>query len=521
MPSNGALRTAGTEARRVSQPQVLPLDAHNQRLLDALSPGDWKNPQPAGSYNLVVLGGGTAGLVCAVGAAGLGAKVALIERHLLGGDCLNFGCVPSKALLSAAHAAHAARNRFAGTDAVAPTPDFAAAMEWVRERRAKIAPHDGAQRVAGEGVDVFLGEGSFTAPDCVTVGGAELHFKKAVIATGGRAGLPPIAGLEGVPYLTNETVFGLTEAPRHLLVIGAGPIGCELAQAMRRLGCDVTLLDRDARILPKDDERAAQILQETLQGEGVRVELSVDILRAEKASSGVRLVLRSRDSEDARERAVEGSHLLVAAGRIPNVEGMGLELAGVAYDERRGVEVDDRLRTTNSNIFAAGDVVGSFQFTHMADAMARNVLRNAFFFGRAETSSLVVPWATYTDPEVAHVGITRGQAKAEGLESVEIELGALDRAILEGVDRGFARAYYDKKGRIQGATIVAPRAGDLIGELTLAMTHRMSLAQLASVIHPYPSQGEISKKLGDAYMRTRLTPGVKRLFERWFRFLRR
>ncbi|MEZ4232357.1 MAG: mercuric reductase [Polyangiaceae bacterium] len=503
----------------MTQPRVLPEDDANQRLVDAVHPADWQNPEPSESYNLVVLGGGTAGLVCAVGAAGLGAKVALVERHLLGGDCLNFGCVPSKALLAAAHGAHSARNPFAVSD-TSPKPDFASAMAWVRDRRARIAPHDGAARIAGEGVDVFLGEGRFTAADVISVGSVELRFKKAVIATGGRAGLPPISGLEGVPYLTNETVFELTEAPRHLLVIGAGPIGCELAQAMRRLGCEVTLLDRDTRVLPKDDERAAEILREVLEQEGVRVALNVDIERAEETSAGVRLSLRSRDAKDAPAETLEGSHLLIAAGRVPNVEDLGLELAGIAFDPRRGVEVDDRLRTTNSSVFAAGDVAGGFQFTHAADAMARNVLRNAFFFGRAKTSSLVVPWATYTDPEVAHVGVTRHDAEAEGLESIEVELGSLDRAILEGVERGFARAYYDSKGRILGASIVAPRAGDLIGELTLAITHGMTLSQLASVIHPYPSQGEISKKLGDAYMRTRLTPRVKRLFERWFRFLR-
>ena len=501
-----------------------PVDDADWRLLRTLRPTDWQNPEPSGVYNLVVLGGGTAGLVCAVGAAGLGAKVALIERHLLGGDCLNYGCVPSKALLAAAHGAFAARNPFAPGRGSIGKPDFPAAMQWVRERRAKIAPHDGAARIAGEGVDVFLGEGRFTAPDRVSVGDTELVFKKAVIATGGRAGVPPISGLDSVPYLTNETVFSLTEAPQHLLVIGAGPIGCELSQAMRRLGCEVTLLDRDARILPKDDERAANILQETLVQEGVRVTLHVDILRTTAVPSaltpaGVRLMIRSRDT--AEERALEGSHLLIAAGRVPNVEDLGLEVAGVAFDERKGITVDDRLCTTNSNIYAAGDVASALQFTHMADAMARNVLRNAFFFGRAKTSALVVPWATYTDPEIAHVGVTRQQAEAEGLESLEVNLGTLDRAILEGIDQGFARAYYDAKGHVRGATIVAPRAGDLIGELTLAVTHGMTLAQLASAIHPYPSQGEISKKLGDAYMRTRLTPTVKQLFERWFRFLRR
>lgn len=506
----------GVDPRRVTQPLVLPDDDANRRLVAAVHPSDWKNPKPRGTYNLVVLGGGTAGLVCAVGAAGLGAKVALVERHLLGGDCLNFGCVPSKALLAAAHGAYAARNRFAGTSELELKPDFAAAMAWVRERRAKIAPHDGAERIAREGVDVFLGDGKFTAPDRIAVGDAELAFKKAVIATGGRAGKPPIPGLDDVPYLTNETVFSLTEAPRHLLVIGAGPIGCELSQAMHRLGCDVTLLDRDARILPKDDPQAAQILQETLEQEGVRITLGVDIQRAEKTENGVRLVLRSKQ----REERLEGSHLLIAAGRVPNVEGLGLEAAGVAFDPRKGVRVDDHLRTTNSNVFAAGDVASALQFTHMADAMARNVLRNAFFFGHAKTSALVVPWATYTDPEVAHVGVSREQADADGLESVEVSLASLDRAILEGVERGFARAYYDSKGRVLGATVVAPRAGDLIGELTLAITHGLTLSQLASAIHPYPSQGEISKKLGDAYMRTRLTPRVKTLFDGWFRLRR-
>lgn len=514
-----------TERGGERQPEVLPADEFNRNLVDVLRPSEWQNPTPSGRYNLVVIGGGTAGLVCAVGAAGLGAKVALIEEHLLGGDCLNFGCVPSKALLSAAHAVHAARtNPFgsaSGTDAArgadfAAEVDFAAAMRWVRERRAKIAPHDGAKRISGEGVDVFLGRGEFVAADKIRVGEAELSFKRAVVATGARAALPPIPGLDGVPYLTNETVFSLTERPAHLLVLGAGPIGCELAQAMRRLGAKVTVVDRDSRILPKDDPKASQILQETLAGEGVGFELEADIARAEETPDGVRLALKSKGGE----RNLDGSHLLVAAGRKPNVTGMGLDVASIEFDERKGVKVDDRLRTSNPKVFAAGDVASPLQFTHAADAMARNVLRNAFFFGRAKTSGLVIPWATYTDPEVAQVGVTAAEAARQGLASIEIDFATLDRAILEGVDKGFARAYYDSKGRIHGATLVAPRAGDLIGELILAVTQQMTLGQLASAVHPYPSQGEIAKKLGDAYMRTRLTPLVKRLFVRWFAFLR-
>lgn len=496
--------------------EILPFDEHNQKLVSHVRPDSWVNPRAEGRYNLVVIGGGTAGLVCAMGAAGLGARVALIERHLLGGDCLNFGCVPSKGILAAAHAAQRIRDaeRF-GISVEGQHIDFGRAMEWVRRTRASIAPHDSAQRFKEAGIDVFLGEGRFVEPRVIEVDGERLSFGKAVVATGGHAFVPPIAGLDSVNHLTNETIFSLEQRPEHLIVVGAGPIGCELAQAFRRLGSEVTLLDMSERVLPKDDAKAAKLIQQRFLEEGIRLVLSAKLERVESTEQGVRVWLEAGSPKE-----LSGSHLLLAAGRRPNVAGMGLEAAGVEFDEKQGVRVDRRLRTTNKHVFAAGDVAGHFQFTHAADAMARMVLKNAFFFGRSKVDSLVVPWATYTDPEVAHIGISAADAEAQGAGVVEVELSSMDRAIVEGTTTGFAKAFHDKKGRILGATVVAENAGDLIGELSLAMTGKLSLGTISAAIHPYPTQGEIIKRLGDAYMRTRLTPTVAGLFERWFRWLR-
>ncbi len=495
-------------------------DPHDRQLAMHVHPGDWVNPEPAPSYNLVVVGGGTAGLVSAAGAAGLGARVALVEKHLLGGDCLNIGCVPSKALIAAARAWHGARR---GHDFGAPRVegdgDFDAAMKRMRRLRAGIAPHDSAARLRELGIDVFLGGGRFVDERTVEVNGSRLRFHRAVVATGARAAVPPICGLTEAGFLTNETVFSLEALPQRLLVIGAGPIGCELAQTFARFGAEVTIVDAGARILPREDADAAAVVAAALEREGVRCIVSAEILAAGRNAEG--RWLRVRDAQG--ERELIGDHILVATGRRPNVEGIGLEAAGVDHDAGGGVVVDDRLRTTNPRIYAAGDVAGSWQFTHAADAMARTVLANALFHGRARASGLIIPRCTYTSPEIASVGWNAEEAAARGIEvdTVTVALGDVDRAVLDGETEGFARVHVRRgKDTIVGVTIVAADAGELIAEPVLAMTAGIGLGRIAGTVHPYPTRAEVVRKLADAWRRTKLTPTVRTILRWWFRLRR-
>jgi pyruvate/2-oxoglutarate dehydrogenase complex dihydrolipoamide dehydrogenase (E3) component len=500
-----------------------PQDDHDRTLVDNVHPPDWKNPTPEGRYNLVVLGAGTAGLVTSAIAAGLGARVALVERLLMGGDCLNVGCVPSKAVIRAARRVHEAREAGALGLRLADDaePDFAAAMTRMRRVRAQISHDDSARRYRDElGVDVFLGNARFTGPGTVDVDGAELRFKTAVVATGARAAEPPIPGLAEAGYLTNETVFDLTRRPRRLAVIGGGPIGCELAQSFQRLGSQVTLLDVAPHLLPREDADAAEIVQNALVRDGVRLVLGSEILRA--LAKGEEKVLQHRCA-DGSTRELVVDEILVGVGRQPNVEELGLERVGVEYDPRQGIRVDDRLRTTNPRIFAAGDCCMAWKFTHAADAAARIVVQNALFFGRKKLSSLVMPWCTYTDPEVAHVGLQEHEARAQGLEveTFKIPLEQVNRAVTDGEVEGFVKIHV-KKGsdRILGATVVSAHAGESISEITLAMVGGLGLGKFNDVIHPYPTQAEGIKRAAGAYTRTRLTPGVKRAFERFLAWRR-
>ena len=475
---------------------VEPQDSHNKALVDMLAPANWQNPVPAGRYNLVVIGAGPAGLVVAAGAAGLGAKVALVERHLMGGDCLNFGCVPSKALLKAAHKAHDSGQ----------TPDFAAVMEDMRQKRTSLAHHDSVDRFSALGVDVFLGDGKFTSPSSIEVAGAKLNFHRAVIATGARAALPPIPGLAEADPLVNESLFSLTELPRRLIVIGAGPIGCEMAQAFRRFGAEVTLIEMADRLVPIEDPEASAILKAQFEKEDIHMVLGAAVVRVNKKSVTVK--------EGDQERTLEGDEILVAAGRIPNIEGLDLETAGVDY-HRRGVTVNDRLQTSNAKIYAAGDICSPYQFTHSADAMARIVIQNALFFGRKKTSDLVMPWATYTAPEIAHVGMTAKEATEKGDEIVaySAQMAEIDRAVLEGETAGFAKIYADRRsGRILGATMMSAHAGESISEMALAITARLKMADVAATIHPYPTQAEIWKRLAGEYLKAKFTPSIARIF---------
>lgn len=514
-------RGALTLVRADGATLIAPADEHNRRLVAQVHPPDWRNPEPSGRYNLVVVGAGTAGLVTAAGAAGLGAKVALVERHLMGGDCLNVGCVPSKALIRAGRAAAEVRaaGRFGVRGADASSVDFAGVMERMRRLRAEISPHDSAARFRDLGVDVHLGSGAFVGPDALEVGGRVLRFKKAVIATGARAAAPPIPGLEEAGYLTNETVFSLTELPRRLAVIGAGPIGCELAQAFARFGSEVTLLEALRQILGKEDRDAAAIVERSLRSDGIAINCCAEIERVRREGDEVVLTL-TREGEPREELRVDA--VLVGVGRAPNVEGLGLEAAGVRYG-KTGVEVDDRLRTSNPRIFAAGDICSRFKFTHAADALARIAIQNALFLGRAKAGALIMPWCTYTDPEIAHVGLYEAEAAEQGIEVTTFvqELSKVDRAILDGEEEGFVKVHVRKgTDRIVGATVVARHAGDLLSELSLAMVGGLGLKDIARTIHPYPTQAEAIKKLGDAYSRTRLTPTVRKLLGTWLSWSR-
>ncbi len=500
---------------------LLPWDSHNQKLRANVAPADWQNPKPSGRYNLVVIGGGTAGLVTAAGAAGLGAKVALIERHLLGGDCLNVGCVPSKALIRAARAAADARDavRFGVTYSGDFAVDFGAVMERMRRLRAEISPHDSAARFRELGVDVFLGGGKFTGADTVEVGGQTLRFTKAVIATGARASAPAIPGLKDVPYLTNETLFSLTTLPRRFAIIGAGPIGCEMAQSFARFGSEVFLIETKGGVLPREDPEAAGIVQAALVRDGVKLILQAKHLRLERRAEG-RVSIQC--SSEGADQEIIADQLLIAVGRAPNVEGLGLEAAGVTFG-KKGVNVDDRLQTANPRIYACGDICSPYQFTHAADFMARIVIQNTLFKGRRRASSLVIPWCTYTSPELAHIGLAPKDAKAAGIaiDTYTQPLGKVDRAILDGDEEGFVRVHVRKgTDQIVGATIVAAHAGDMMGELSVAMTNKIGLGGIGAAIHPYPTQAEAIRKVGDLYSRTRLTPLVKRIFGKWLAWQR-
>jgi pyruvate/2-oxoglutarate dehydrogenase complex dihydrolipoamide dehydrogenase (E3) component len=493
---------------------LLPADEHNAALLENVHPSDWSNPAPKGRYNLVVIGGGTAGLVTAAGAAGLGAKVALVERHLMGGDCLNFGCVPSKGIISAARRAAAMRDATEfGVTASEVKVDFVTAMQRMRRLRSGISKHDSVKRFASLGVDVFLGQASFTGKSSIMVGDTELKYHTAVIATGARASAPPIPGLSEVPHLTNETLFSLTELPRRLAVIGAGPIGCEMAQAFARLGSDVYLVEAMPGILPREDRDAAEIVQERMKRDGVKVLCcGRDLQLAKGGGDTVRLTVES----EGKGYDITVDKLLVAVGRAPNVEGLNLEAVGVQYD-KKGVKVDDHLRTANKRIFACGDICSSYQFTHTADFQARIVIQNALFFGRKKFSALTIPWATYTSPEIAHVGLYEKEAADRGIEvnTFTQPLSEVDRALLDGETEGFVRVHVRKgTDEILGATIVAGHAGDMISELTLAMSNKLGLGKIGSTIHPYPTQAEAIRKVADAYNRTRLTAPVKSVFTR-------
>jgi pyruvate/2-oxoglutarate dehydrogenase complex dihydrolipoamide dehydrogenase (E3) component len=459
--------------------------------------------------DICIMGAGSGGLSVAAGAVQMGASVVLIEKHRMGGDCLNTGCVPSKALLAAAHAAEEVRGsaRF-GVNGHEPTIDFAKVHAHVHGVIAAIAPHDSVERFEGLGVTVIRGTAHFTGPEEVEAAGQRIRARRFVVATGSTAAVPPLPGLDEVPFLTNETIFDLTERPGHLLVLGGGPIGVEMAQAFRRLGAAVTLVERGG-ILPKDEPEAVAILRARLRHEGVALHEGAEVRAARRAGAGVELDLRGADGPVV----LGGTHLLVAAGRRPNIERLGLEEAGIETTPR-GIVVDARLRSTNRRVFAIGDVAGGPQFTHIAGYHAGIVIRNALFGLPAKVDYAALPWVTYADPELAQVGLTETEARKAG-HDVSILLHPLssnDRAQAERETDGLAKVVLGRGGRILGAAIVAPRAGEMIGMWGLAIQKRLKIGAIAAMLAPYPTMSEISKRAaGSFYTRTLFGPRTRRL----------
>ena len=481
-----------------------------------------------GTYDIIVVGGGTAGLVTAAGSAGIGAKVALIERERLGGECLWNGCVPSKALIATARAAHDSRgsDRY-GVRTDPPEVDFGRAMQWVRDAQARIAPNDSPERFRGLGVDVIEGEARFTGARTLDVDGRAMTARHVVIATGSSPAVPPIDGLADVPYHTNETIFSLTQQPATLLVLGGGPIGLELAQAFARLGTTVHVLEADSQLLSREDHELASLLAERLRTEGVHLHLGARVTRVEPARAG-----EAREGADGRVRvtadtggegpdkdsfSLEGDALLVATGRTPRLDALELS-RGSVESGKGGVTVDDSLRTTADGVWAAGDCVGPLRFTHVADYQARLVVRNAFFPLRGKTDYSAVPWVTFTEPELAHVGLTEEEARQAHGDDVRVwrrPFAEVDRAITDGETHGLVKLVTTSRGKILGGHILGHGAGNMIGEITLAMKHDISATALGNTIHPYPTYPEGIRHAAESFTKSRFSGVVKRVVN-WY-----
>ena len=476
----------------------------------------WRNPDPRGPYHLLIIGAGPAGLIAARAAVRGGAKVALIERNLLGGSCLNNGCIPSKAIIRTSRLYREMRDaeHFGGRVPGGIAVDFPAVMERVRRIRARLSERGSAERLAAMGIDLHFGEARFAGPDSVTVGGNVLRFKKALVATGARPVRPPIPGLEEAGYLTYENVFDLTECPQRLLVIGGGPVGCELAQAFARLGSRVTLVEEDPMFLGHEERDAAQLLSDALARDGIEIHLDTQTTRVRVEGNDKVADLVNDDTK----RTVAVDQILVGVGTAPNVQGLELEAAGVVYNDARGITVDDFLRTTNRRIFAAGDVCGENKFPHIESAAGRIVVANALFLGRQRLSAEAIPWCTFTDPEIAHVGmyVTEARQKNIPVKTFTILMHEVDRAITDGEEEGFVKVHVrEGTGKILGATVVASHAGDLINEISLAMSAGLDLHALARVNQPYPTQSQAIKRAAGAYVASRRTSFRTWLMTKW------
>ncbi len=463
--------------------------------------------------DICVIGAGSGGLSVAAGAAQLGAAVVLVEKGAMGGDCLNTGCVPSKSLLAAAHAA--AAQRASGPFGVAPAEprvDFAAVHAHVHGVIAAIAPHDSQERFEGLGVTVIRAPARFVARDAVVAGDVRIRARRFVIATGSRPLVPPIPGIGTVDALTNETVFALTALPDHLIVIGGGPVGAEMAQAMRRLGARVTLIE-GLTLLNKDDPELAAVVRARLVAEGVEILEGARVAAVARDGAGVRVTVEPAAGTSEAAREIAGSHLLVAVGRAPNVEDLGLEAAGIAVG-RDGIAVDARLRTANRKVYAIGDVAGPYRFTHLAGYHAGIVIRNALFRLPARADHRAIPWATYTDPELAHVGMTEAAAQRAGIAHTVLRarFDANDRARAERTADGLLKAVVGRGGRVLGASVVGARAGELILPWVLAVQGRLRLKDLAGAVVPYPTLSEITKRAaGDFYAPRLFSAATRRI----------
>jgi pyruvate/2-oxoglutarate dehydrogenase complex dihydrolipoamide dehydrogenase (E3) component len=469
--------------------------------------------------DICVIGAGSGGLSVAAAAAAFGVPVVLIERDKMGGDCLNYGCVPSKALLAAAKRAHGleAIARF-GINVGQAAIDFAAVHRHVHDTIAAIAPNDSKERFTGLGVQVIEGSARFKDRRTVDVDGRfEVKARRFVVAAGSRAAVPPIPGLDQVPYLTNETIFDLTEGPEHLIIIGAGPIGLEMAQAHRRLGARVTVLEA-ATPLAKDDPECAAIVLDQLAREGVAIRTGVKITRVDGTTGSIRVTLAG---SEGKQEVIEGTHLLVATGRRANVADLGLEAGGIAHGQS-GIKVDKRLRTTNRHVYAIGDVVdGAPQFTHVANYHAGLVIRNALFRLPVDASKGVIPWATFTDPELAHVGLREQEARQRHgtIRVLRWPYRENDRAQAERQTEGQIKVVTTDRGRILGATIVGAHAGELITTWTLAIARGLKVGALLGVVIPYPTLAEVGKRAAISYYTPGLAnPWLRRLIS-WLRRL--
>lgn len=468
-------------------------------------------------FDICVIGAGSGGLSVAAGAAQLGAKTALVEKHVMGGDCLNTGCVPSKALLAAAKAAHRwARDDALGVSYQPPIVDFAAVNRHVHGVIAAIAPNDSVERFEGLGVTVIKGAARFVGPLEIEVGRTRIRARRFVIATGASPSVPPIDGLSDTPYFTNETIFTNTVLPEHLLLIGGGPIGLEMAQAHRALGAKVTVLEAFT-IMPKDDRELVALLREQLTSDGVVIREGAKVVRINRRDDGVVAVLDTGSGEEE----IVGSHILVAAGRAPNIAGLDLDKAGVRYG-RQGINVDARLRTSNKHIYAIGDVVGGPQFTHVASYHAGIVIRNALFRLPAKVDYTALPWVTYTDPELAHVGLTEGLARLKHGDDVTVVRWPYhenDRAQAEREVQGLVKVVTTRSGKVLGASILGAHAGELIQVWVLAMSQKLNIKAVAGMIAPYPTLGEVNKRAAGSFFTPKLfSPRTKRLVRFLARF---
>ena len=506
---------------------VAPMDQYNRVLVDETGPHTTrKNPTPSADYDLVVIGAGVAGLLSSIMGKALGKRVAMIERHYLGGDCLNVGCFPSKALIACAKRVHEIKTAGEfGIKVGGPVEvDFPFIMERMRKLRASIAPHDGVERYERDfNEHVFLGQAKFVGDKKVEVKAADgsisvLNYKKAMIATGGSAFVPPIRGIQTAPILTNNTFFNLQALPPRLALIGAGPIGIEMAQTMARFGCKVTILEYYHQILRREDPDAATMLQDFLveHEENLSLKLGVAIESIELSSADSTPAPRTAPTAagqwdeytitlkhgDGLVETIVVDAVLNATGRVPNVTGLGLEEVGVAYDTRSGVHIDDHFKTTNDDIYSCGDVASPFKFTHAADWQARTAIRNMYLGVTESQHNLLTPWCTYTDPEIAHVGKYESELTSQGVEFVTYKrnFADVDRCKCEGVVDGFVKLTSLKgTDKILGCTIVGPNAGDLISEVTVAMTSGMGLSKLAGTIHPYPTTAEAIRQCAAMY----------------------